>query len=122
MVTDANDFVRAPRSSSSGPRTDEGKARSSRNSLKFGFFIAHDFIHDGEEDDYADTFTSLMSELAPDNTLEETFVLDIIGATWRLWRCRLVKEAFGGLENMDLDPMIDERTEKQCVLASQKRD
>ena len=117
MITDANDFVRDPRSSSSGPRTEEGKARSSRNSLKFGLFTAHDFIRDGEEDAYADTFTSLMSELAPDDTAEETFVLEIIGATWRLRRCRLVEEGFSCIENLDADPlpdpMIDERTEKR---------
>jgi hypothetical protein len=121
MITDANDFVRDPRSSS-GPRTEEGlespsgaraKARSSRNSLKFGLFTAHDFIRDGEEDAYADTFTSLMSELAPDNTAEETFVLEAIGATWRLRRCRLVEEGFSYIENLDSDPLIDERTEKQ---------
>ncbi len=102
---------------SSGPKTEAGKSRSARNSLKFGLFTAHDFIRDGEEDEYADTFTSLMSELAPDNTVEETFVLEAIGATWRLRRCRLVEEGFSGIENLDSDPlpdlMIDERTEKQ---------
>jgi hypothetical protein len=126
MTPDANDAVRDPRSSS-GPRPDEGlksplgvraKARSSRNSLKFGLFTAHDFIREGEEregeeEEYADTLTSLMSELTPENTVDETFAIEIMGATWRLRRCRLVEEAFGGIENLDFDPMIDERTEKQ---------
>ncbi len=121
MTPDANDAVKDPRSSSnplygvraSGPRTEEGKSRSSRNSLKFGLFTAHDFIRDGEEEDYAGTLTSLMSDLAPEGTLEETFATEIMGATWRLRRCRLVEEAFGFVENLDFDPMIDERTEKQ---------
>jgi hypothetical protein len=112
MITDANDFVRDPRSSS-GPRTDAGKAKSSRNSLKFGLYTAHDFIRDGEEEEYAETLTSLMSELAPDNSVEETFAIEIMGATWRLRRCRLVEEAFGDIEDLDYDPMVDERTEKQ---------
>ncbi len=112
MTPDAIDAVRDPRSSS-GPCTDEGKSRSSRNSLKFGLFTAHDFIRDGEEEEYADTFTSLMSELTPENTVEETFAIEIMGATWRLRRCRLVEEAFGFVENLDFDPMLDERTEKQ---------
>jgi hypothetical protein len=112
MITDANDFVRDPRSSS-GPRTEEGKSRSSRNSLKFGLFTAHNFIRGGEEEEYADTFTTLMSELTPENSVEETFALEIMGATWRLRRCRLVEEAFGDIEDLDFDPMVDERTEKQ---------
>jgi len=112
MITDANDFVRDPRSSS-GPRTEEGKARSSRNSLKFGLFTAHDFIRDGEEEEHAGILTSLMSELDPEGTFEELFALEIMGVTWRLRRCRLVEEAFGRVENLDVDPMIDERTEKQ---------
>jgi hypothetical protein len=112
MITDANDFVRDPRSSS-GLRTEEGKARSSRNSLKFGLFTANDFIREGEEEEHADILTSLMSELAPEGVAEEVFAIEIVGATWRLRRCRLIEEAFGRVENLDLDPMIDERTEKQ---------
>jgi hypothetical protein len=112
MITDANDFVRDPRRSS-GPRTEEGKARSSRNSLKFGLFTARDFIREGEEEEHAKILTSFMSELAPEGTTEEIFAIEIVGATWRLRRCRLVEEAFGHVENLDVDPIIDERTEKQ---------
>jgi hypothetical protein len=36
-----------------------------------------------------------------------------MGAAWRLRRCRLVEETFSSIEDLDLDPMIDERTEKQ---------
>jgi hypothetical protein len=62
---------------------------------------------------YARTLTSLMSELTPENSVEETFAIEIMGATWRLRRCRLVEEAFGDIEDLDFDPMVDERTEKQ---------
>jgi hypothetical protein len=34
-------------------------------------------------------------------------------ATWRLRRCCLVEEAFGMVDDLDFDPMTDERTEKQ---------
>jgi hypothetical protein len=54
-----------------------------------------------------------MSELTPENSVEETFAIEIMRATWRLRRCRLVEEAFGFVENLDFDPMLDERTEKQ---------
>jgi hypothetical protein len=54
-----------------------------------------------------------MDELAPENSVEQTFATEIMGATWRLRRCRLVEEAFSYIENLDFDPMVDERTEKQ---------
>jgi len=112
MSIDANGAVANPRGST-GPRTEEGKATSARNSTKHGLFTAHDFIRDGEEDDYAGTVKSLWSELSPDGTLEEIFTTEIVGATWRLRRCRLVEEAFGAIDDLDFDPMMDERTEKQ---------
>jgi hypothetical protein len=54
-----------------------------------------------------------MDELTPENTVEETFATEIMGATWRLRRCRLVEEAFSSIEDLNFDPMMDERTEKQ---------
>jgi hypothetical protein len=45
--------------------------------------------------------------------MEGTFTLEIMGVTWRLRRCRLVEEAFGAIDDLDFDPMMDERTEKQ---------
>ena len=86
---------------------------SAANAIKHGLFTAQDFIREGEEDEYARTVKSLWSELSPDGTLEEVFTTEIIGATWRLRRCRLVEEAFGAIEDLDFDPMMDERTEKQ---------
>ena len=54
-----------------------------------------------------------MDELTPENTVEQTFATEIMGATWRLRRCRLVEESFGLIEDLNFDPMIDQRTEKQ---------
>jgi hypothetical protein len=54
-----------------------------------------------------------MEELHPEGVLEETFATEITGATWRLRRCRLIEEAFGSIDDLDFDPMVDERTEKQ---------
>ena len=112
MAIDPNDAGNIP-PTSTGPKTEAGKSKSSRNSLKFGLFTAHDFIREGEEEECADTFTSLTSELTPENSVEETFLLEIIGATWRLRRCRLVEEAFGNIGDHGCGPMVDERTEKQ---------
>jgi hypothetical protein len=96
-----------------GPRTEAGKARSAQNATKHGLFTSHDFIRPGEQEEYAQALNALMHELTPDGTLEETFAKEILGATWRLRRCRMVEEAFSSIEDLDFDPMMDERTEKQ---------
>ena len=96
-----------------GPRTEAGKSKSSRNAIRTGLYAARDFIRTGEEEEYAQTLIKLMDELTPEGTIEQTFATEIMGATWRLRRCRLVEEAFSSIDDLDFDPMMDERTEKQ---------
>jgi SEC-C motif len=96
-----------------GPRTEAGKSKSSRNAIRTGLYAARDFIRPEEEEEYAQTLIKLMDELTPGNSVEQTFATEIMGATWRLRRCRLVEENFGFIEDLNFDPMIDERTEKQ---------
>ena len=96
-----------------GPRTEAGKSRSSRNSIRTGLYAARDFVRPEEEEEYAQTLIKLMDELTPENSVEQTFATEIMGATWRLRRCRLVEESFSYIEDLDFNPMIDERTEKQ---------
>ena len=91
----------------------EGKAKSSRNAIRTGLYAARDFVRPEEEEEYSQTLIKLMDELTPENSVEQTFATEIMGATWRLRRCRLVEEAFGLIEDLNVDPMIDERTEKQ---------
>ena len=85
------------------PRNDDKNlSTSSRNSIRTGLYAARDFVRPEEEEEYAKTLIQLMDELTPENSVEQTFATEIMGATWRLRRCRLVEEAFGL-----------ERTEKQ---------
>ncbi len=112
MSTIANDAVNIPKGPT-GPNTEAGKAKSSRNAIRTGLYAARDFIRTGEEEEYAQTLIQLMDELTPEGTIEQTFATEIMGATWRLRRCRLVEEAFSSIEDLDFDPMMDERTEKQ---------
>jgi hypothetical protein len=121
MSSVANDAVNIP-PTSTGPKTEAGlespsgvraKAKSSRNAIRTGLYAARDFVRPEEEEEYAQTLIKLMDELTPENSVEQTFATEIMGATWRLRRCRLVEEAFSSIEDLDFDPMIDERTEKQ---------
>jgi hypothetical protein len=68
-----------------------GKANSSRNSTKHGLFAQRDFILEGEDEEYAQTFSDLMAELAPGSILEQTFATEIMGANWRLRRCGILE-------------------------------
>jgi hypothetical protein len=121
MAIDPNDAINIP-PTSTGPKTEAGKARSSRNAIRTGLesplrgeslYAARDFVRPGEEEEYAETLIKLMDELIPENSVEQTFATEIMGATWRLRRCRLVEEAFSYIDDLDFDPMVDERTEKQ---------
>ena len=109
MAIDPNDAVNIP-PTSTGPKTEAGKAKSSRNAIRTGLYAARDFVRPDEEEEYAKTLIQLMDELAPENSVEQTFATEIMGATWRLRRCRLVEEAFSYIEDLDFDPMMDERT------------
>jgi len=96
---------------STGPRTEEGKARSSRNNLSVGLYTRVDFVQPDERDFYRDFCNKMYLELAPEGLLEETLVASITGASWRLRRCDL---ADGDLADYaESDPMLDEATEKK---------
>src|SRR6266700_3911906 len=105
----ANDAVSTNPRGASGPRTEAGKARSSRNAIRYGLYSIYDHIREGEEEEYAGILTSIMAELSPEGTLEETFCTQIMSAKWRLRRCGMVEF---DLAEFDLDPMADEKTER----------
>ncbi len=93
---------------STGPRTEAGKASSSKNSITLGLFSG-DFIRPGEEPAYFTLTTALNRELNPQGVLETTLVEEIQRATWRLRRCgeveaNLVRRLTDG-DNYILDPM-----------------
>ncbi len=109
MSTIADDAVNIP-PTSTGPKTEAGlESPLRRESL----YAARDFIREGEEEEYAQTLIKLMDELTPEGVIEQTFATEIMGAHWRLRRCRLVEESFSSIGDLDCDPMLDERTEKQ---------
>jgi len=96
---------------STGPQTPTGKARSSKNRLTFGLFTISDFVREDESESYTKICTSLWSELSPAGTIEEAFTTEIMSATWRLRRCRMVEEDIAQIAV--LDPMQDPETAAQ---------
>ena len=73
---------------STGPTTEAGKARSSRNATKNGLFSVGDLILDSESQEYAQTMLALYTQLSPDGVLEETFVDEIMTGYDLLFRAR----------------------------------
>ena len=69
--------------SSTGPRTEAGKQKSSKNAVTLGLFSG-DFIRPGEEQTYAAFHAGLIRQLAPANLLEDILVDEIQRACWRL--------------------------------------
>jgi hypothetical protein len=77
---------------SRGPKTPEGKARSSRNALKHGMRAEKHVVLPDED---AAEFKSLTDELAPEDALQSILVGRIARAAWRLERAeRLEVELF----------------------------
>jgi hypothetical protein len=93
---------------STGPRTDEGKAASSRNAITLGLFTGHDYVRPEETELYRQLWSALWVELHPETALEETHACEIVSATWRLRRCAMAEVALAA--NAQLDPMLDDAT------------
>jgi hypothetical protein len=94
--------------SSTGPRTEGGKATSSRNAITLGLFTMQDFVRPDETDTYHQLCESFWEHLQPSGPLEQTFVSEIIRATWRLRRCSVVEASMSDrVGDSSIDPMED---------------
>ena len=75
---------------STGPKTPEGKARSSRHAIKHGLLAKQILLrsHDPNEEqaDFDELLESLLEDLAPANSLEQLLVERIAVCYWRLRR------------------------------------
>jgi len=80
---------------STGPKTPEGKANSSRNHLKFGLFSTRNYVRPEETQEYTGLSEALWKDLSPAGPVEEMVAVEIVRAAWRLHRC-VVAEAEDG--------------------------
>ena len=72
---------------STGPRTEEGKARVSRNSTKLGLFSAAAFVPPEQRALYYQFLRSYVDNLTPQGPVEDTLADEVTQAAWRLRRC-----------------------------------
>lgn len=72
---------------SKGPKTEQGRATSSRNALKHGCYAKNFLLLDGESVEEYESIKSQYMEIYQPRNLEETdLVLDIVNARWRVRR------------------------------------
>jgi hypothetical protein len=113
MTTQAQiDANRQNAQHSTGPRTGAGKATASRNALTLGLCTRADYVKPEERDLYKEFCETMYRELNPATLLEESFVSEITGATWRLRRCTAAEGELADCATQD--PMLDGATEKTC--------
>ena len=92
---------RANAQHSTGPRTVEGKVKSSRNSFKHGLY-SKDLILPGEDETEFDELRArLRSEHQPINTTEDILVNELAENFWRLRRTRALEARAWQPENLD---------------------
>ena len=73
---------------STGPRTAEGKERSSLNSIKHGIYTAHVILPGESPDEFAKLLKAYIDQFQPTDQLESDLVQDIADARWRISRMK----------------------------------
>jgi hypothetical protein len=76
---------------SMGPTTPEGKATSSRNAVKFGFFSRDPLLPGEDQSAFAEFRAGMLEELRPAGLLENQLAERIVSAAWRLRRIPAVE-------------------------------
>ena len=95
MATDAQRKAnRQNAKKSTGPRTEEGKARSSQNGLKHGLLARDAVMADEDPAEYDRQLQLLEENLFPKNAIEFALVRQIADAEWRLRRLTRIEAGF----------------------------
>ena len=90
---------------STGPRTEEGKARSARNAIKHGLTAKDLVVREDELDEFNELQSSLREELGPQGAIEMLSFSQLVRAAWDMQRAqRLETDLFVN----GLDPLLDE--------------
>jgi|SRR5215469_11497849 len=88
--------------SSTGPRTEEGKARSSQNAIKHGLTSNKSLLlPDEDEEEFRQFEANLKYTYAPANHIEVDLVDDIISIQWRRKRAAALETRILSAENPD---------------------
>ena len=87
------EIARANGAKSNGPVTAEGKAISSRNSLKHGLTSSRVVLSHESQEEYDALESSFLRRFKPADEVETELVIEMAAARWRLRRVELMEDA-----------------------------
>lgn len=88
---------------STGPKTEEGKAIASQNTLKHGLLSQDLIIRDENQEELLSFRNQVYCTLQPHEALEELLVEKIINASWRLKRLTKAESEILGEKDFGFD-------------------
>jgi hypothetical protein len=97
---------------STGPRTDEGKARSSQNARQHGLTSAELVIAAEDREEFDDLHVQLLSDIRPQGAIQQTLFDQLVSAAWNLRRMEAeltasAKTYLDILDNPELTAKLD---------------
>lgn len=100
---------------STGPRTEEGKARSSQNARQHGLTAAQLVIAAEDHEEFDDLHVQLHADIRPQGALQQILFDQLVSAAWNLRRIRRMEEELTAsaktyldiLDNPDLTAKLD---------------
>src|SRR5579864_471208 len=78
---------------STGPRTPEGKQRSSLNATSHGLTAKHPVLRSEDPQAYQEFCRNLIADLKPQGALEQQLAQNMADMQWRLLRCRSLEQS-----------------------------
>ena len=106
---------------STGPRTVEGKARSSQNARTHGLTAAQLVIAAEDHDEFEELHTQLQADVRPEGALQQVLFDQLVAAAWNLRRIRRMEAELAASAQTYLDILDNpELTKKLDRLARHK--
>ena len=123
MASDAQvEANRTNAARSTGPRTAEGKARSSRNAIKHGLLVKEVCLADEDEELFANYWEKVLIDLDPHTMLECLLAEAVAAAGWRYKRLlRIEREVFEEELAREARARIEEESAKEAGEQKKKR-
>ncbi len=92
---------------STGPRTEQGKARSAQNRLSHGLSSREFIVLPGQQDEFDEFSAGLHEAVQPAGALEFDLFTQLAHASWKLRRCRCAEvQIYNESASPDLDPVL----------------
>jgi hypothetical protein len=96
---------------STGPRTPEGKTRSSQNASKHGLTARELVIAPGEQEEFADLLADFQADVQPQGAIQQALFNELVAAAWNLRRVRLLEAEPRNQDNpIELDRLARHHT------------